>query len=129
MHPNEGLVRQAYTAQAEGGIDAYVDLLTDDFVLHIPGRSGLAGTVTGRDGMRRHFAEIATLSGGTFQTGIHDVLASDDHAIGLIDATAHRDGVEWSLPRVHVWHVRDGRLAELWLHPVDQTVFDAYWGP
>jgi hypothetical protein len=73
-------------------------------------------------------AEIANLSGGTFVATVHEVLGNGEHAVGLVEATAERDGVTTRLPRVHVWHVRRGRLAELWLHPVDQEAFDAYWG-
>jgi ketosteroid isomerase-like protein len=43
VHPNEQLARCAYVAQSQGDVDAYLDLLTDDFVLHIPGRSQIAG--------------------------------------------------------------------------------------
>jgi hypothetical protein len=30
------------------------------------------------------------------------------------------------IPRVDVWHIHDDRLAELWLHPVDQAAFDQF---
>jgi uncharacterized protein len=127
-HPSAALVRRAYAAQARGDLDTYLSLLADDFVLRIPGRSQIAGEYRGRDEMRRHFAEIAALSGGTFRTTVHDVTASDEHVIALVEATAERDGVAVELPRIHVWHVRDGELSELWLHPVDQQAFDIYWG-
>ena len=127
-HPNATVVREAYAAQAASRLDVYLGLLTDDFVLHIPGRSRIAGDYHGRDEMRRHFAEIAALSGGTFRTEIHDVTASDDHVVALVRAWTERDGVTVALPRIHVWHVRAGGLSELWLHPVDQDAFDAYWG-
>jgi ketosteroid isomerase-like protein len=127
-HGNEDLLRQAYEAQARGDLESYLDLLSDDFVLHIPGRSRIAGDYRGKDEVRRHFREIAELSGGTFRTEVHDTLASHDHAIGLVDARAERDGRIVELPRVHVWHVRDGKLSELWLHPLDQYAFDDYWG-
>jgi ketosteroid isomerase-like protein len=126
-HPNEELVRRAYGAQASGDLEAYIGLLTEDFVLRIPGRSRVAGEYRGRSEMRRHFREIAAFSGGTFRTEVHDVLASDDHIIALIDAWAERDGRVVELPRVHVWHARDGALSELWLHPADQYAFDDYW--
>ncbi|HEX9235463.1 MAG TPA: nuclear transport factor 2 family protein [Actinomycetota bacterium] len=128
MHPNEALLRGAYDAQARGDLDGYLALLSDDFVLHIPGESRIAGDYRGREEMRRHFQEIAQLSGGTFRTAIHDVLASDEHVIGLVAASADHEGRRVDLHRVHVWHVRHGRLAELWLHPTDQRAFDAYWG-
>jgi ketosteroid isomerase-like protein len=127
MHVNETLVRRAYVAQAEGDIDAYLDLLSEGFVLHIPGRSRIAGVYRGRDEVRRHFREIAALSEGTFRTEMHDVLASDDHAVGLVNALAERDGRTVDLRRVHVWHVSDGALRDLSLYPADQLAFDGYW--
>jgi len=127
-HPNEILLQKLYDAQERGDLEEYLDLLSNDFALHIPGRSRIAGDYVGKEGMRRHFAEIRELSKGTFRTVIHDVVAGDRHAIGLIDARAEKDGRTVELPRVHVWHVEDGRLTELWLHPVDQSAFDDYWG-
>lgn len=47
-HPNEILLREAYEAQARGDIDGYMELLSDDFVLHIQGRSQIAGDYRGK---------------------------------------------------------------------------------
>jgi ketosteroid isomerase-like protein len=88
MHPNEALVRSLYDAQSRGDLDDYVSHLTDDFVLHIPVRSQIAGDYRGADEVRRHFREIGQLSGETFRTSIHGIAASDDHVVALIDATA-----------------------------------------
>jgi uncharacterized protein len=128
VHPHEHLVQQAYAAQSEGDLDAYIELLSESFVLHIPGRSRIAGDYHGKDEVRRHFREMVELSEGTFRTDVHDVLVSDDHAVGLVNARGERDGRSVDLPRVHVWHASDGALRELWLHPADQFAFDAYWG-
>jgi ketosteroid isomerase-like protein len=128
VNENERLVRGIYDAQARGDIGAYLDSLSEDFVLHIPGRSQIAGDYRGKEEMRRHFADIAQLSGGTFRTAVHDVVAGEDHAVGLIDASASRADDVIDLPRIHVWHVRSGELSELWLHPSDQYSFDRYWG-
>lgn len=128
MHPNEVLLRRAYDAQGRGDIDAYIECLSDAIVLHIPGRSRIAGDYSGKEEIRHHFRDIVELSEGTFRTEVHDVLASDDHIVGLIDAQAERDGNIVNLPRVHVWHVGGGRLSEVWLHPADQYAFDEYWG-
>jgi ketosteroid isomerase-like protein len=127
IHPNEQLVRQAYEAQARGDVETCVGLLSDDFVLHISGQSRIAGDYRGKDEVWLHLREIAELSSGTFRTEVHDVLASDEHVVGLIVARAKRDGRIVELPRVHVWHVRDGKLSELSLHPTDQEAFDSYW--
>ena len=128
MHRNEVLLRMAYEAQARGDLDAYLALLTEDFVLHVPGRSQMAGDYSGKEAVRRHFRDIADRSGGTFRTAVHDVAVSDDHVIALVNARAIRDGEIVELPRVHVWHVKGQKLSELWIHPADQYVFDEYWG-
>ena len=125
---NEVLLRMAYEAQGRGDLDAYINFLSDDVVFHIPGRSRIAGEYRGKEEVRRHFREIAALSGGTFQTEIHDVLAGDEHVVGLVTARAEQGDQTVDLPRVHVWHVRNGKLAELWIHPADQYSFDSYWG-
>jgi len=125
-HSNEILLLQAYAAQARGDIEDYINFLSDDFVLHIPGRSQIAGDYKGKEEIRRHFREITQLSGGTFKTEVHDILASNDHVVGLVNAQADSEGSIVELPRVHIWHVRNGKLSELWLHPVNQYEFDVY---
>lgn len=127
-HPNEDLVRQLYKAQGRGDLEAYLGFLSDDIVLYIPGRSRIADSYRGKDEIRRHFKEIQELSGGTFRTKVHDVLASDEHVVALVEASAQKGDVTSDLPRVHVWHVRNGKLTEVWLHPLDQYEFDDYWG-
>src|SRR5215216_1022369 len=128
MHRNEQLLRKAYDAEARGDFEAYLGFLTDDFVMHIPGRSRLCGEYRGKDEMREHLRDIRELSRGTFRIEVHDVLANDDHAVGLILAWAERDGRVVGLRRVHIWHIRDEMLSELWIHPGDQYAFDAHWG-
>jgi hypothetical protein len=50
--------------------------------------------------MRRHFEEIATLSGGTFRTEVHDIVANDAHAVALLQASAERGTLVVDLPKV-----------------------------
>ena len=52
--------------------------------------------------------------------GVHDLLGSDDHAVGLLRITAARGHHHVDMPVVHVVHVADGRVREVWAHPVDQ---------
>jgi len=52
--------------------------------------------------------------------GVHDLLGSDDHAVGLLRITAARGHHHVDMPVVHVVHVADGRIREVWAHPVDQ---------
>ncbi len=66
MHPNVALLRALYDAQGRGDIDAYLGMLSDAIIFHIPGRSRIAGDYVGKQSVRRHFEEIFELSGGTF---------------------------------------------------------------
>jgi uncharacterized protein len=125
---NEQLLRGLYGAQAKGDIERYLSFLSDDVVMHVPGRSQIAGDYNGKDEVRRHFREMAQLSDGTFRTSVDDILASDQHAVGVISAFGKKDGRQWSLPRIHFWLIREERLAERWVYPKDQYAFDDYWG-
>ena len=56
-----------------------------------------------------------------------DVVANDEHAVGLHSSDAERDGRAVRSPTVLVFHVRDGKIAETWSHHHDQHDFDAFW--
>jgi ketosteroid isomerase-like protein len=59
---------------------------------------------------------------------IHDVLASDDHAVMLARERWERDGRTLEVRRVFVYHIRDGKLAEAWAYDDDQRAVDEFWG-
>ena len=44
----------------------------------------------------------------------HDILANDDHAILLADATATRGGRTLVYHVAEIYHIRDGRISERW---------------
>jgi ketosteroid isomerase-like protein len=69
------------------------------------------------------------LTDGTIQHVAHDTFVSDDHAVVLMKIVATRSE-HGSLDAhvVYVFHVRNGKLAELWVHPFDQASWDAFWG-
>jgi ketosteroid isomerase-like protein len=47
MHPNEKVLRDADEAQRRGDVEAFMAAYTDDIVVHMPGKSSLAGTYKG----------------------------------------------------------------------------------
>jgi ketosteroid isomerase-like protein len=125
MHPNEQLIRQALDAFLAGNVEAFAQTLSDDFVIHIPGTHPLAGDYKGRESFLGEFiGRVMELTGGTLQIEVHDVLASDDHAAGIYVFRAQRDGQSAEWHHVNVYHVRDGKIAEVWWNPVEQDVVD-----
>jgi ketosteroid isomerase-like protein len=126
-HPNETLLRTLYEAFSRRDLDTVRRLFADDIVFHQPGRNPTSGDYHGIDGVLGLLRTLAERSGGTFRSEVHDLLASDQHAVALLRVTARRGALTVDVPVVHVWHLRDGRLTEAWAHPADQHLLDEFW--
>ncbi|WP_185949459.1 nuclear transport factor 2 family protein [Microbispora sp. KK1-11] len=99
-------------------------------MLHVPGRSTNTGDHAGREAVVGFVVKAATLSQGTLKLHVHRVLADDEAAVALATYTATRPDREVPLENnlAHVITMRDGRIAESWLHSRDQYEVDAFWG-
>ena len=85
-------------------------LVADDVVWHEIGR---AEPRRGKEALR------ATAPGGPGVdyeiTGeSHDILASDDHAIQLVNAKATRGGKTFEYRTAEIYHIRNGQIVERW---------------
>jgi hypothetical protein len=126
-HPNEELARSEMEAALRGDFEGMLAYYTDDAILHYPGRNALSGTHRGKDGIRewgRKFGELLG-EGGSLTRTLHDILASDDHAIQLVSVEARRaDGRSARWNAAAVMHVRDGKISEVWLNIDDPYSVD-----
>lgn len=127
MHPNEELARSEMEAAQRGDFEAMLEHYTDDVVLHYPGRNALSGTHKGKDGIREWGDKFGELLGeqGSLARTLHDIVASDDHAIQLVSVEAKRaDGqsAHWNV--ACVMHVREGKISEIWLNIDDPYAVD-----
>jgi uncharacterized protein len=127
-HPNEDLLRRGYEAFSTGDVQALDQLFADDIVWHVPGRSQLSGDYRGKPAVFTLFGRFAELSGGTLKVELHDVLANDEHALGLVKATGEREGRTLDDNGVNVFHIQDGKATEVWFHPGDGYAVDEFWG-
>jgi ketosteroid isomerase-like protein len=127
-HPNEELVRRGYDAFSKGDMQTLREVFAPDIVWHSPGRSQLAGDYRGVDAVLGFFARTMELSGGTFRVDVHDVVANDEHAVGLNSVTAEREGRTLRDQNTLVFHVRDGSASEVWQFWADQYAADAFFG-
>jgi ketosteroid isomerase-like protein len=126
-HPNEELVQHAFDAFSKGDFEAVAALLADDIIYHFPGRGPLAGDHRGKDQVLANFAKQAELTGGTFRLDVHDIVASDDHGIVLTAARGERGDRSWEDNAVLVFHIRNGKISEAWLHPGDEYAGDEFF--
>lgn len=120
MHPNERLIRTQVESFIAGDIPAWLETVADDLVVHVPDGHQLSGDYHGSQRFIEQFVgRVMELTGGV-QLEIHDILADDEHAVGLYRITTQRDGEAYQWAHVNVYHVRDELIREIWWTPVDQ---------
>lgn len=127
-HPNEDLVREGFAAFGRGDIDALRDqYFAGDIRWHVPGRSPVAGDYDGVAQVVEFFGRLFELSGGTLRLELHDVLANDEHAAALYTVHAEREGRRLEDNTVNTFHMRDGKVTEVWTHTTDLYAIDEFW--
>jgi ketosteroid isomerase-like protein len=128
-HPIEAIIREAYAAFARGDLDAYFRACSEDWNFNIAGQGAIAGTYRGKQGLYELAQTAMATTSSTFQEDVEDVFANDQHGIVLARHRLTRGGQQQEYHTVHVYEIRDGKLAACWEHPRDQAAFDAAWGP
>jgi ketosteroid isomerase-like protein len=125
-HPNEEIARSATEALSKRDMETFFGLQADDVVLHFPGRGPMAGDYEGREGMARLFQQQAQMLDAPPEIEIHDVLASDDHAVVLNRVRATKGGQTSEQQQVVVMHIEGGKITETWLQFSDQQALDEF---
>jgi ketosteroid isomerase-like protein len=123
-HPDEDLIRQGYDAFSRGDMDTLRGMFHPDIVWHAPGRSQLAGDHQGLHAVLGYFGRTMDLTGGNGRGEVHDVVANDEHTVGLHKTHAERQGRTLEDNTTLVFHVRDGRVTEVWQYWADQYAAD-----
>jgi ketosteroid isomerase-like protein len=62
----------------------------------------------------------------TYRIRAHDILANDDHGVVLEEHSCEFGGEPSSGRAVAVYHVRDGKITEIWSYAEDQYGSDAW---
>ncbi|MEO7119115.1 MAG: nuclear transport factor 2 family protein [Candidatus Limnocylindrales bacterium] len=107
-HENVALVREMNDAMKRGDMQALDGFIADDVVWH----------EIGRPEPRRGKAELQASGPVSDEYQIawdaHDILASGDHAVALMNATATRGTKTLHYRTAEIYHIRDGQIAERW---------------
>ncbi|MEX5719145.1 hypothetical protein [Geodermatophilus maliterrae] len=67
------------------------------------------------------------MTDGTFRSELHDVVASDEHVVGLHTEREERAGRSLSARLALIGHVREGRLVEVREGHTDAASYDVFW--
>ncbi len=76
---------------------------------------------------QRPARRVGELSGGTFQIDVHTVMADEEHGVALTRTTARRGEKRLIAQSVNVFHVRDGKITEVWQASEDQPAINKFW--
>ena len=119
-HPNAAVVRELFAAFDREDMSALGALMSDDVVWHQIGAPPIRGK-----------AALAAEPPGTgdykITAKLHDVLASDEHAIALVEATGTRGGRTLQYNTAEIYHLRDGRVTERWAFSDDTAAIAAFF--
>jgi ketosteroid isomerase-like protein len=127
-HPNEVLLRESFAALGRGDLDTVrSQYWAENIRWHIPSRSPLAADYDGAAQILGFIGRVFELSGSTFSSELRDVLANDERAVALYTERAEREGKRWVSNTVTVFHIRDGKITEIWSYLNDQYGFDEFW--
>ncbi|OGO50956.1 MAG: hypothetical protein A2148_02375 [Chloroflexi bacterium RBG_16_68_14] len=126
-HPNVELLKRAYEAFAKGDLATLREVASEEGVWHVPGSGPLADEYRGWDEVVTLFTRSAQMTGGTERIEVHDVLANDEHGVALTRYTASREGNQLDMRIVNVFHLKDGKITEVWDFMEDLRVYDEFW--
>jgi ketosteroid isomerase-like protein len=126
-HPNLATFSSIYAAFTTGDMNRLAAFFDEDVVWHTPGKHPLAGTHEGRSATFASFAEEFERSNGSYSVDVRDVLASDEHVVALLHATADREGKRLDQDYAIVFYMSDGKVNAAWEVWRDQRLVDEFW--
>jgi len=128
VHVNEKLLRDAYALFGNGDIGTLKrKFFAEDIQWHYPGKSPLGGDYHGVDQVAGWLMQTYEACWGSITVDVHDVIASDKHAVALITVRADRQGRSLKDDTVQVFHITDGKATEVWTYPSDLYASDEFW--
>lgn len=126
-HPNATLVRDLYGLFEAGDVTAIAERMTDDVVIHVPGRNPIAGDYKGQEGFMEFMARNFELAGPTLHIELEAVLADDERAVTFEHFTAQRPGKVLDVHDNTIFRFRDGKVAEMVMLSEDPYRHDDFW--
>ena len=122
-HPNAKILRDMADRMNAGDMEGALDVLADDVEWHEIGRTE---PTRGKQALAQRYAE----SVGDFeiQADLHDVLATDEHAIQLMNVTARRGDKTLEYRTAEIYHMSDGKITARWAFSDDTAAIVEFFG-
>ncbi len=125
-HPNEDLLRRAYTLFAEGNVPAFLELCSSDIRFKVPGSNPLSGEHNLADFLLRLGAAMQRI-GNSFREAVVHLAANETDGFVVAAQSLERDGQTLRWNAVHRWQIAGGKLTHFWEFTDDEKTFDRAW--
>ena len=120
-HPNAALYRRVMEGVGEGDTGVFEAAIADDVVWW---QIGSPEPVRGKGAL---LESMKGMEGLDFEADVHDVLATDDHVVGLVTATVRVGDEAFTYRTAEIAHVEDGKITERWAFSDDtQAIIDSF---
>jgi ketosteroid isomerase-like protein len=119
---NEAVAREVNEAFDRHDYERLDALIADDVIWHQIGGPDLRGKAALRAAPQPGRSADYDITGRA-----HDILASDDHAVVLAEATATRAGRTLKYRTAEIYHIRDGQISERWAFSDDTAAITAFF--
>ena len=120
-HPNAALYRKVMERFNEGDTSPFEDAIAEDVVWW---QIGSSEPVRGKASL---LESMQGMEGVDFKADLHDVLATDDHVVGLVTATVRVGDDSFTYRTAEIAHIEDGKVTERWAFSDDtQAIIDFF---
>jgi ketosteroid isomerase-like protein len=127
-HPNEDVIRRMFEAYRRGDEATLRQVLAEDVVYHLPGRSPMAGAYRGRDEVLALWdRQKAYLGGQPYRVEPLGSVADDQHVVLLARGEAETNSQTLTWRAANIYQVRDGQVVECRVFIQDLYAFDEFW--
>jgi ketosteroid isomerase-like protein len=127
-HSNAARLADGLDRLAGGDLDGFLDLLSADALVHVPGSNHIAGDYRGRNEIGDLVRCILDMSQGSFRLEPMEILADDRYVMAFLHVTAEKDREPYDTVDATALKVdAEGRFSEYWWLPSDQAKFNTFW--
>lgn len=126
-HPNVQGVKRVFEVFAGGDPRALFEVIAEDAIWRVPGRSPVARTYRGRHEIFELFRATRRLTGGTYRSELRWALADDEHAVAVYRATGEREGRAIDIDQLLLISLDRGQWVEIDALPTDPEAFEEFW--
>jgi len=124
MGANTDLVGELMGAVRGGDVEAASQLVTDDFVWHIPGTSAISGDAVGVEAFAQKLRRLVEAG---LRPEVLDVLEGSSHVANLQRNVAESGGHRLDQRVLSVFTITDGKVSRFDTFFSDQPAAEAFW--